>query len=92
MLQRCAFSFRLVDGKTVITLLVKEKDTLMALKEPKLDDDYPVFPGYYYVVDEQVIESFVEGTVRDLRRWLIQNTDLKAETVTRCDLLGRGLL
>jgi len=33
-----------------------------------LDDDYPVFPGYAYIADGEVVESPIHGTVETLKR------------------------
>ena len=33
-----------------------------------LDDDYPVFPGYAYIADVEVVESPIHGTVAALKR------------------------
>ena len=40
-------------------------------KERVLEDDYPVYYGYAYVVDSRPISSDVQGTVRDLKRDLV---------------------
>lgn len=58
--------------------------------EDILTDDYPVYAGYYYVVDGRVVVSDVQGTVRDLRRDLIQQGQ-SADEVRRCDIVKRGL-
>lgn len=59
------------------------------LKEHKLDDDFPVYVSYAYVVDGRVVFSPVSGEVRDLRRAEILEGKT-AEIVTTCDLVGRG--
>jgi hypothetical protein len=51
--------------------------------ETILDDHYPVFCGYAYVGDGRVVESPVEGTVRDLKR------ALGVSEVRRCELVKR---
>lgn len=53
------------------------------LDEPPLDDDYPVYGDYLYIVDGRVFRSHMFGTVRDLKR------DLRAQEVRRCDIVGR---
>jgi hypothetical protein len=54
--------------------------------EPILADDYPVYPGYAYVVDGKVILSDIEGNVGRLKKVM------KATEVRRCDLSARDLL
>jgi hypothetical protein len=54
--------------------------------EPVLGDDYPVFAGYLYVVDGEVVSSHIEGNVKRLK------AALKAKEVRRCDIVARGLL
>ena len=54
------------------------------LDEPILDDDYPVYAGYLYVVDGKVVVSdWHEITVRELK------LRLKANEVRKCDIAGR---
>lgn len=53
--------------------------------EPILEDDYPVFPSYFYVADGKVIRSPLEGNIRDLKR------TLKATEIRRCAAVRRGL-
>ena len=55
------------------------------LDEPVLDDDYPIYPGYMYVVDGEVMRSLFSGTVADIKR------EFKCVEVRRCDLVGREL-
>lgn len=50
--------------------------------ETILDDNYPVYWDYIYIVDNKFIRSDIQGTVLDLRR------DLKAREVRRCDLFA----
>lgn len=56
--------------------------------ETLLDDEYPVFGDYLYVVDGRVERSDVFGTVRDLRRALIRRGK-SADEVRRCDIVAR---
>ena len=53
--------------------------------ETILENDYPVFPSYWYVVDGTPRRSPVEGTVRDLKRVY------RAAEVRRCDAVARQL-
>lgn len=56
--------------------------------EHKLDDDYPVFPCYWYLANGEPIESPVQGNVRRLRAAL----DLPETTeIRRCDAVARRL-
>lgn len=59
--------------------------TIADVKEKELSDDYPVYPGYVYVVDEVVRVSEIQGTVMQLKQYL------GAKTVKNCDIFGRGL-
>lgn len=59
---------------------------MQTLNEPKLSDDYPVYVGYAYVADGNVIYSNIKGTVADLKlRGNFSN-------ICRCDLVGRDLV
>jgi hypothetical protein len=60
-------------------------------EEKELEDNYPVFMMYSYVVDGKVIKSMISGTVADLKSDLRKHEGMKAEKVTSCDLFGRGL-
>lgn len=53
------------------------------LNEPILSDDYNVFAGYYYVVNDKPICSDITGTVEILKRYL------GATEIRRCDIIGR---
>ncbi len=53
------------------------------LDEPILDDDYPVFAGYLYVLDGRIYSSDITGKVRDLKARYGVNV------VKRCDIVGR---
>lgn len=56
------------------------------LNEPFLPDDYPIYAGYFYVVDGKVICSNWHGiTAAQLK------ARLKANEVRRCDAVRRGL-
>lgn len=55
------------------------------MNEPVLEDDYPVYPTYWYVVDGEPKRSPIEGEVRDLKR------ALKATEIRRCAAVARGL-
>lgn len=54
-------------------------------QERILDDDYPIYADYFYVVDDRVYRSdFHDITVKELRQ------RLGAREVTSCDIFGRG--
>lgn len=61
----------------------KGTDPMSALNERVLPDDYPVYAGYLYVADGNVIESDIEGTVKRLKACL------SAAVITNCDIYGR---
>lgn len=55
-------------------------------KEPVLEDDYPVYAGYWYLLDGHPARSNYHGiTVRQLRRYT------GAREVRRCDAVARNL-
>lgn len=54
--------------------------------EPILEDNYPVYAMYWYVVDGKPQRSNIQGTVLDLKR------DTKATEVRRCAAIARGLM
>ena len=55
------------------------------MDEPILEDDYPVYGGYFYVVDGEVVRSNVFGDVRRLK------ANTSGKEVRRCDAVARGL-
>jgi hypothetical protein len=57
----------------------------MKLSEYPLKDNYPVFCGYWYVVDGEPKESDISGTIADLKKYL------NAEQIKNCDIVGRKL-
>lgn len=56
------------------------------LNEPVLDDNYPVYAGYFYVADDNVIISPVKGNVAQLKQ------SISATEIRRCDAVARGML
>lgn len=58
----------------------------MVNDEPVLEDDYPVYASYWYVVDGVPHRSEIQGTVQDLKR------RLKATEIRRCAAVRRGLI
>lgn len=59
--------------------------TEKTLNEPILEDNYPVYIGYYYVVDGKVVISDFNGTAYQLK------TSMGAAEIRRCDMVGRDL-
>lgn len=57
--------------------------------EKVLEDDYPVFEGYWYLVDGEPTQSPLKGDVSDLRRAL-HDSKSTAE-IRSCDCVGREL-
>lgn len=56
------------------------------LKEPILEDDYPIYAGYLYVADGNVISSDWHGiTAREFKA----REGIKE--LRRCDMAGRDL-
>lgn len=58
----------------------------MKLNERELENNYPVFAGYMYVIDDIPIRSDITGDFGDLKNLH------KAEVIKNCDLSGRDLL
>jgi hypothetical protein len=54
--------------------------------EDILPDNYPVYPGYYYVCDGNVMESPIRGDVLKLK------FRLAVKEVRRCNLMDRGIM
>ena len=53
--------------------------------EPVLPDDYPIYGGYLYVADGNVVESDWHNiTARDFK------FHLKAKELRRCDIVARS--
>jgi hypothetical protein len=57
----------------------------MKLSERPLENDYPVFCGYWYVIDGEPKESDISGTVASLKKYL------SAKQIKNCDIVGRKL-
>lgn len=55
------------------------------LAEPILEDDYPVYATYWYVLDGEPQRSDVQGQVRDLKR------ATGAKEIRRCAAVQRKL-
>jgi hypothetical protein len=58
----------------------------MSKDERLLEDDYPVYPMYWYLVDGEPRRSPIEGTVRNLK--LV----FHAQEIRRCAAVQRGLI
>jgi hypothetical protein len=56
------------------------------MNERILEDDYPVYPTFWYLADGVPKRSPLQGTVRDLRR------EFKCAEVRRCAAVARGLM
>ena len=54
------------------------------LREWILEDDYPVYPGYWYIVDGIPTRSEIKGNIQDLKN------RLNASEIKRCDIVGRN--
>ena len=54
--------------------------------EQKLKDNYPVFPGYWYVVDGKPHQAEDYGVIAQLKK------KLSAETITNCDCFKRKIV
>lgn len=57
--------------------------TQIVLDEPILEDDYPMYVGYLYVKDGEVIQNFKDMTVKSFK------IKTGAKEVRRCDIYGR---
>ncbi len=61
--------------------------TAQSLDEPVLEDDFPIYADYLYVVDGKVVRSdWHNVTVKYFKQ------RLHAQEVRRCDMHGRDLL
>lgn len=57
------------------------------LNEPELPDNYPIYGGYWYLVDGKPYLSDWHGiTANELKK------RLKAKEIKRCDAIGRKLI
>ncbi len=61
------------------------------LNEPLLEDAYPVFAGYWYVVNGKPIQSNVSGTVLTLKADFERYEGVVNPEVRRCDAVKRKL-
>ncbi|HEC64775.1 MAG TPA: hypothetical protein ENI23_05755 [bacterium] len=43
-------------------------ELLERIRGEMLDDDYPVFEGYIYLADNEIIRSSIKGTIGDIRK------------------------
>lgn len=55
------------------------------LNEPILDDNYPIFAGYWYVLDGMPRQSDISGDVLRLK------IEFNVKEVRRCDAVRRKL-
>lgn len=58
----------------------------MPYNEQELPDKYPVYPGYFYVLDGREYISDMRMTVGELKHYK------GVKVITSCDVLGRDLL
>ena len=56
--------------------------------EHVVPDDYPIYPGYYYICDGEVYRSVYEC---EIRAWVLKSLNGFKE-VRKCDIVKRGLL
>ena len=54
-------------------------------KEAPLPNDYPVYAGYLYVADGEVVRARGQETVIELKQ------SLGVKELTNCDIAARGL-
>lgn len=59
---------------------------MSSYKEHELEDDYPVYPGYYYVLDGREYISGSSMTVKELKE------TMGVQSVKSCDMVERDLL
>lgn len=58
----------------------------MAYDERLLEDDNPVFAGYWYLMDGSPFQSPITGTVRDLRRAYPATKEIRYADITKRNL------
>lgn len=65
----------------------------MQLKEQPLEDDYPLYYGYLYVVGGRVFKNLPDfKTVGEMRRELVKAGLEKPDVIiTSCDITGRQM-
>lgn len=59
-----------------------------------LEDDYPVYYGYTYVIDDNggiVVVSNVQGTIKDLRKDIQSHSPFKAINIYNCKRSKRNM-
>jgi hypothetical protein len=59
-----------------------------------LEDDYSVYIGYTYVTDDnggQVIMSYINGTVKDLKRHIREKSSYSAKNIYNCNRKNRNI-
>lgn len=65
---------------------MSDKQEPKELNEPALEDDFPIYANYLYVVDGKVYRSDYHDVTA---RWL--RLKLGATEIRRCDIGGRNL-
>lgn len=60
-------------------------DTKPKLRERDLEDEYPIFAGFLYVVDGKVMTATGDSTVGRMKQ------KSGAKSITSCDISGRDL-
>ncbi len=62
--------------------------------EKILEDDYPVYSGYTYVIDDnggQVVISFIQGTIKDLKRDIRNTSNYSVNNIYNCHRKNRNI-
>lgn len=59
------------------------------LDEKILEDNYPVFWDYLYVVNDKVIKSDIQGTIKDLKMDLRDFYNMEVTEIKNCDIYNR---
>lgn len=80
----------------VIDILPKKPIDYSKLDEPILEDDYPVYAGYAYVVNDKPVMwegLFFHDNVRNIKIYYAKKLNLSIDNIVvrRCDIFGRGL-
>lgn len=70
----------------------KRQAAIDELEEEVIPNNYPVFPGYFYIADGEVVQSMVQGTIKTLRADILTTTGKKIKEFKKCDIVGRQKL
>lgn len=70
-----------------------QKLITVPLDEPILPDNYPVYQGYLYVTNGNIVRTFIDGVNQTVGSWKAMRIEgvTPVHEVRSCDLIGRTL-